>query len=360
MKHLETDRLHLRPFTWADYPLILAISSDPDTVKYLYYWGRPGMTPEQDAQRFLRYAIGAYEKTPVKSMEYALVRKADGRPIGDGSIERLDDGFSAEIGWILLSQYRGQGYATEMARELLRYGFEELGAERIIAHCDAKNAPSYRVMERLGMRREGVAKQVRPAKITGGRRGDECTYAILKEEWKTQKKLQEVLAFPWHFRDFMTLPELTDGEIRLICAKKRPQDGIDPTVSSYFFLIAKGGETIGSIDLRIGYTPLLFYAGNIGYDILESQRGHGYAGRACQLLWPVLRHHGMRCALITNDADNASSRRVCEKLGARLLCQADVPETMPMYHHGLHRANIFVMGEETAECRSSWKKADGD
>ena len=160
----------------------------------------------------------------------------------------------------------------------------------------------------------------------------------------------QVLAMPWHFDGFMDVPELTDGEIRLICAKKRPQDGIDPAVPSYFFLIVRGGEAIGSVDLRLGYTPLLFYAGNIGYDVLESQRGNGYAGRACRLLWPVLRHHGMGCAVITNDSENAASRRVCEKLGARLLCQADVPETMPMYAHGLHRANIFLM--EDAACGS--------
>ena len=350
MRNLETSRLLLRPFTWEDYPLIYGISSDPDTVKYLYYWGRPDMTAEQDARRFLRYAIGAYEKTPVKSMEYALVRKTDSRAIGDGSIELLDDGFSAEIGWILLPSFRGQGYVTEMGWELLRYGFEELGVERIIAHCDALNAPSYHVMERLGMRREGVAREVRPAKTIGGRRGDECTYAILKREWEIQRMQAQVLAMPWHFDGFMDVPELTDGEIRLICAKKRPQDGIDPAVPSYFFLIVRGGEAIGSVDLRLGYTPLLFYAGNIGYDVLESQRGNGYAGRACRLLWPVLRHHGMGCAVITNDSENAASRRVCEKLGARLLCQADVPETMPMYAHGLHRANIFLM--EDAACGS--------
>ena len=44
MRNLETSRLLLRPFTWEDYPLIYGISSDPDTVKYLYYWGRPDMT----------------------------------------------------------------------------------------------------------------------------------------------------------------------------------------------------------------------------------------------------------------------------------------------------------------------------
>ena len=66
--HLETERLTLRPFTEADYPLILRISSDPQTTEYLYYWGRIGTTPESDARRFLDYAVKNWKKTPEDSM----------------------------------------------------------------------------------------------------------------------------------------------------------------------------------------------------------------------------------------------------------------------------------------------------
>ena len=61
---LETERLALRPFTEADYPLILRISSDPATTEYLYYWGRIGTTPESDARRFLDYAVKTGKKRP--------------------------------------------------------------------------------------------------------------------------------------------------------------------------------------------------------------------------------------------------------------------------------------------------------
>ena len=63
--HLETERLILRPFTEADYPLILRISSDPKTTEYLYYWGLSGITPEADARRFLDYAIKNWKKSPI-------------------------------------------------------------------------------------------------------------------------------------------------------------------------------------------------------------------------------------------------------------------------------------------------------
>lgn len=184
MKQLETKRVLMRPFEAGDYPLILEISSDPDTVKYLYYWGRPGMTPEDDARRFLSYALGSWEERPIRAREYCLVCKETGESMGDGSIEwdKAHPG-TAEIGWILLPRFRRQGYVTEMGRELLRYGFDELGADRIIAHCDTRNMPSYAVMERLGMRRAQMSPGVRPAKEPGGPLGDEYTYEMLREEW---------------------------------------------------------------------------------------------------------------------------------------------------------------------------------
>lgn len=182
MQHLETARLILRPFVENDYPLILSIASDPDTVKYLYHWGRPGMTPEQDARRFLNRALAEWAKTPIRAREYCLVKKDTGETIGDGSVEYWDDE-TAEIGWILLPEHRGKGYVTEMGRELMRYGFEEMGAKKVIAHCDARNAPSYRVMERLSMHLETLEKEVRPEKTVGGIKGDEMTYAIEREEW---------------------------------------------------------------------------------------------------------------------------------------------------------------------------------
>lgn len=189
MKHLETARLLLRPFEAGDYPLILKISSDPDTVKYLYYWGRPGMTPEQDARRFLAYALGEWEKRPIRAREYCIVLKETGETLGDGSVEYWGDtGRIAEIGWILTPEHRGKGYVTEMGRELIRYAFEEMGVDKVIAHCDTRNLPSYRVMERLSMRLESVEKECRPAKEAGGKKSDEFTYALFRRDWESKQK----------------------------------------------------------------------------------------------------------------------------------------------------------------------------
>lgn len=341
MECLETERLRLRPFEEGDYPLILAIASDPETVKYLCRWGLPGVPPQQDARRFLDSALAGWAQNPIRVREYCLVRKDTGEAIGDGSIEYWNED-TAEIGWILLPAHRGQGYVTEMGRALLRYGFEKMGVQRIIAHCDALNAPSYHVMERLGMRREGVAWVARPAKTPGGQKGDECTYAILREDWEKELEIAEYEKLPCHFEGFISVPELTDGEIRLICVEKKPANPEKKYVPAYSFLVARAGEKIGEIDLRIGYPPALYYAGQIGYSIGEAYRGHGYAAAACRLLAPVMRAHGMHTALITNDVNNVASRRVCQKLRARFLRRARLPENHELRRDGQEWVNVFA------------------
>ncbi len=76
--------------------------------------------------------------------------------------------------------HTGHGYATEAVRELIRYGVEELGVRRVVASCFLDNTASWRLMERLGMRREVHA--VRDALHRSGRWLDTVGYALLAEE----------------------------------------------------------------------------------------------------------------------------------------------------------------------------------
>ena len=186
--HLETERLLLRPFCQEDDALILRISSDPGTVKYLYRWGLPGSTPQSDMEGFLGYALGEWDQSPVRVREYCIVLKATGESLGEGSVEYSETDDVAELGWILLPEHRGKGYVTEMARELIRFAFEEMAVKKVIAHCDARNAPSYRVMERLDMHLEEVEKECRPAKTVGGVMGDEMTWVISREDWEKARE----------------------------------------------------------------------------------------------------------------------------------------------------------------------------
>jgi RimJ/RimL family protein N-acetyltransferase len=91
-------------------------------------------------------------------------------------------GAQAELGWVLDPSHTGAGYATEAVRELLRYCFEDLGVHRVVANCFLGNVASWRLMERLGMRRELHA--VEESLHRSGQWLDTVGYAILAGEWR--------------------------------------------------------------------------------------------------------------------------------------------------------------------------------
>lgn len=90
-------------------------------------------------------------------------------------------GVQAELGWVLDPAYAGRGYATEAVRELLRYCFEEAGVRRVVATCFLDNIASWRLMERVGMRRETHAVRDSLHRCDGWL--DTVGYALLAEEW---------------------------------------------------------------------------------------------------------------------------------------------------------------------------------
>lgn len=90
-------------------------------------------------------------------------------------------GAQAELGWVLDPTRTGRGYATEAVRALVRHGFEDLGVRRVTANCFLANDASWRLMERVGMRRELHA--VRESLHRSGRWLDVVGYAVLADEW---------------------------------------------------------------------------------------------------------------------------------------------------------------------------------
>jgi predicted acetyltransferase len=92
-------------------------------------------------------------------------------------------------------------------------------------------------------------------------------------------------------------------------------------VPAYHFQMRQGDppQEIGYIHLRTSLTPRLReFGGHIGYGVDEPFRGHRYAARACRLLFPLARRHGIDVLLITCDEANAASRRTCERIGGEL------------------------------------------
>jgi ribosomal-protein-alanine N-acetyltransferase len=174
---IETERLILRPVEAGDWRAIHRFTSLPEVVRYL-----PNEPfTESDARAFaMRWSEQARQSDEWHEVMVVLL-KADGRLIGYVPFERFNQGYrTREIGWVFDPDYQGQGYATEAARAVLALAFEKLGLHRMVATCDPRNGASYRVMEKLGMRRE--AHHVKDVQIRG-EWCDEYFYAILEEEW---------------------------------------------------------------------------------------------------------------------------------------------------------------------------------
>ena len=123
------------------------------------------------------------EKT-VQPDNYVFAVEYNGKVIGGCNINVSDDKREGDLGWFIHKEYQNKGFATEAGREVMKFGFEHLGFRRITAHCNVENISSYRVMEKLKMRREG--RFVKDHKYKGGVWGDSYAYAILKEEYENE------------------------------------------------------------------------------------------------------------------------------------------------------------------------------
>jgi len=177
---VQTPRLSLRPATAADpgpswrYRRLAAVS------RWLI---RAPRTAEDYRLQFER----------PDSLAKTLVIELGGEVIGDLMVT-VEDGWAqaevleqaqqvqAELGWVLDPGHGGHGYASEAVRELIRICFEELGLRRVTANCFADNEASWRLMERVGMRRE--VHTVRESLHRSGRWLDGLGYALLADECK--------------------------------------------------------------------------------------------------------------------------------------------------------------------------------
>jgi [ribosomal protein S5]-alanine N-acetyltransferase len=168
---IETQRLVIREFAAEDWPAVYAYTADPAVMAYI----PEGVMTAEQTQAFIAIHRGS------EASAWPVILKEEGRLIGHMVYHPWFAPRTYEIGWVFHSGYHGRGYATEAALALLQYGFRELGLHRIIATCQPENPASYRVMEKIGLRREG---HFRKCIYRGGETWwDEYFYAILEEEW---------------------------------------------------------------------------------------------------------------------------------------------------------------------------------
>lgn len=173
-----TSRLVLREFVPEDWRAVLAYQSESTYLRY-YDWIE--RTPA-DVQAFVQQFIDWQREVPRYRYQLAITLPETGELIGNCGLRLEHPGaHEGDIGYELAPAYWGNGLATEAARSMLALGFGELRLHRIWAWCITGNRASARVLEKIGMQREGHHRDKEWFK---GRWWDTYTYAMLAREWR--------------------------------------------------------------------------------------------------------------------------------------------------------------------------------
>jgi ribosomal-protein-alanine N-acetyltransferase len=173
---ISTRRLMIRPFNASDAADLYEYLSNPAIYKY-----EPGEPISFDHATHL-----SQERAATK--DFWAVELADsGKMIGHIYFKQTEpyELRTWELGYIVNPAYQGEGYAAEAVAALLRKEFEDKHIHRVVAHCNPENPASWKLLERVGLRREGLLR--RNIFFRRGPKGEEIwtdtyVYAILKEE----------------------------------------------------------------------------------------------------------------------------------------------------------------------------------
>lgn len=172
---LETERLLLRPFRDSDAPTVQQLLSDPEVIGNLIDIALPDSLEE--AQRMIADSHQAFAEGAAYT--FAVVRDSNDTLVGYCELKIQTQHRRGEIAYWIGRPYWWQGYATEAAKCVVQFGFEELGLNRIYAHVIKGNAASVKVLRKAGLRLEGTQRQ-------GIQKGNEFLdvefYGLLREE----------------------------------------------------------------------------------------------------------------------------------------------------------------------------------
>ena len=165
--------LMLRPVEQSDISAIESIVTDPGITMMLDFPKRH----YKEARTFVDWAARQWHYPVPKDRIFVIIRSD--QIVGLIDLETLEEPDVFEIGWLLRPDRRNQGIATGAAQMLTEYGFEKLHATKLTAHCDCRNVPSEKVMQKLGMKRTGEpGKRIYPRT---GQQAFEYTYERMAE-----------------------------------------------------------------------------------------------------------------------------------------------------------------------------------
>jgi RimJ/RimL family protein N-acetyltransferase len=176
---IETRRLLLREFSAGDEADLHEYASDPLVPRYDAW--EPS-TREQTHERIQR-RLHEQQYWPRDDVTLAAELRDEGKLIGSVRVWTVDEAnATAEMGYSFNRRYWNRGFATEAAAALIERVFTGLNMHRVVATCDTRNVGSWRVMEKIGMRREGCFLK---DKLQKGQWRDSYLYAMLASEWRS-------------------------------------------------------------------------------------------------------------------------------------------------------------------------------
>lgn len=177
---LETERLILRKVTLEDIEDMYLYCSNEEVSKYVTWNTHATISDTKD---FVELIMNKYENKQISP--WGIEYKENGKFIGTVDFVWWKPNHkTAEIGYVLSKDYWGKGLMTEVVKEIIKFGFEEMDLVRIQARCLVENIGSARVMEKTGMSFEGV---IRKGIFAKGKHHDLKMYSILKEEFGLTK-----------------------------------------------------------------------------------------------------------------------------------------------------------------------------
>jgi RimJ/RimL family protein N-acetyltransferase len=187
---LATERLVLRQFTMSDVENLATLDSDPEVMRFIT--GGLATSREEIADSLLP-GLMAWYRRPGRYGCWAAEERSTGAFAGWFRFHPRPAGPPGEI--VLGFRFRrpawGKGYATEGSCALVRKGFTELGAERVVAETMAINLASRRVLEKAGLSVVRVFRRPWPHRVDGREFGD-VEYALSKDEWEQRNQITAV------------------------------------------------------------------------------------------------------------------------------------------------------------------------
>jgi len=175
--NLETERLLLRRLDNSDVKEVFALRSNPSTMKFI---PRPLVKNDEEALEHIAMINAKIDNN--EGINWAITIKGNPRLIGIiGHFKIQQQNYRAEIGYMILPEYHGQGIVAEAIKEVVRYGFEEMQLHSIEAIIDPNNVASERVLQKNGFVKEA---HILENEFFEGKFIDTVIYSLLKRNFK--------------------------------------------------------------------------------------------------------------------------------------------------------------------------------